>query len=229
MRSRIDVAFFKAKTMIRNHNFDQTIIKRLEMVTVRSITKKMANDRYDKAAQEKIRQTVAFYDPNENIIFINRERLLRLETGEIIEVFVHELMHAISCHWSFRNDNELVLFSGLKRQYFKSGRQCTKFVALNEGFVQYMANLVLGSQTDAYQKEVEFARLIVGLIGEESLRDGFFAQKIDQLQENVELTLGWKRFELACERLDRGDYTRAQRLIITPERVAPVFGWSLES
>lgn len=109
---------------------------------------------------------VAEYRVKNNEIYLLRHNTNNdslFSEDELIESFLHELIHALTSSI----DSDFIL-EGLNLRDLKTNANSI-FVGLNEGITQYITNEVLGTKSDAYPVETKIAGQIATIIGEERL------------------------------------------------------------
>ncbi len=196
------------KTILRRDLSNEAICK-LHDVGINTISKRNKRlDNFGREYQKLIHKTVAFYDPNEHIVFLNINILVKMPDSLAEEVLVHEFIHAIGNHSMKKTKHKIVLYSGLKRQIFHRGASFTRFQALNEGYVQYICNNLSKRVSDTYINEYNFVKKLINIFGEQAIDEAFMGDE-ENFVSLVENTLGFEKFELACRRLDNKEYKKA--------------------
>ena len=219
MKSRVLKAIVQAKSMMRNQLPSQSSQDKLTTVGFKSISKARTHlDRYEDSLIGKKGQIAAFYDPNDHVIFFNKKMMLDMTEKMICEIFIHELLHAISNHSVERKNDRLVLLSGLKRQIFYGQKYYCIFKSLNEGFVQYLCNDILGDKSETYKNEAIFAEKLAEITGKGTLMKAFIGND-GSFVEMIEEKFGKERFVEACDLLDKGNYIGAGRLFETKREI----------
>lgn len=201
----------RAKIEVKRKFCKYNISGKLATVKIKTLKEKGLCRRYNgrNVFGEKY-QALALYDPNKHTIFYNAKALKKYSKMVVKEVIVHELIHAVSDHSFIRIKDGLILKSGLKKQY-SCDKNC-KFMALNEGLVQFLSNQILDRESLAYKGEVNFVKKIMKLVGEENMTDAFLCKDEANYLNIIDRLFGINQFTRASQSLDQKNFTQAFKL-----------------
>lgn len=122
-------------------------------------------------------------DENGNKIFD-----LDISDEDLINTFLHELIHAITS----KKDKNNYIIEGIN---FRTPEgENSIFLGINEGITQMITDDIMGKQSDAYPFETTFARQLALIIGYDKLIELYssnnyelFAETLTKLGSNVEI------------------------------------------
>lgn len=231
MSHRLNIYINEARQIVLRLQLPDRCRDKLSDVKIDAIDRNKNNHlkKFGREYQKLIRQTVAFYDPNENVIFINKKKIITLPDNQVREILVHEFIHAISNHSAKKDKRQVILYSGLKKQTFSKFGNTTQFQSLNEGYVQYLCNNLLGYASQTYFHDYQFVKLVIGLIGEQSVFNAFIYNNVTDFELQIDHYVSAKQFSLACSYLDDGHYPRALDILknIKQPQSSPEYAYTL--
>ncbi len=198
----LEKIYREAKDII-SASFERRISRRIENV----VLKEKDLERKDEAYRLEYR-VPAYFDANKRTVYYNHRILEKCNRDIVLNILVHELLHASSKH-KFDNKKERFLKSGIRRQYLN--RKKILFAGINEGFTQWLCNGI-HKKSKAYDGEVEIVEKLIERNGQRVLRDEFFYDKGDFLEELAE-TIGVGTFLKLSEEVDRQNYGLAGKMI----------------
>ena len=100
---------------------------------------------------------------------------------EILETFLHELVHAITSRLLVNEDMVLEGFN-IRRI---SDKTSSFFLGLNEGLTQFIVNSLLNKKSDAYPFETQIVSQLSLIIGEEQLISAYSKNDVESLMEEI--------------------------------------------
>lgn len=101
---------------------------------------------------------------------------------EILETFLHELVHALTSKYLPEEDMILEGFN-MRRV---SDKTSSFFIGLNEGVTQFIVNYLLNKKSNAYSFETQIASQLSLVLGMEELISSYFKNNIESLMQKIE-------------------------------------------
>lgn len=101
---------------------------------------------------------------------------------EILETFLHELIHCLTSYLKVEDD---LILEGINFRKI-SDNNCSFFVAINEGITQLIVNDILKRNSDAYVFETHIAGQLSCIIGKEKLIECYSGNKFETIVNELE-------------------------------------------
>ncbi len=161
----------------------------------------------------------AYYDPNGHSVYLNQDALLGMPAKTIHLICYHELVHAVSRHDDYWQNNVHFFQSGLKIETYRDHNYTCANRLLNEGITQFLTVYFnnVESKDYAYRDEVKLIEQLVGVIGFEAVRDALLSGKIQNFIAAFEFHFGRGQFHAFTNALEKQNYSAAQSILASAQ------------
>ncbi|HEY1074386.1 MAG TPA: hypothetical protein VGE59_01650 [Patescibacteria group bacterium] len=206
---------------------------RLDTIRVKIVDAKELSHTLCGRKERRFYHVPAYYDPNKHVIYLNETMLFQENDTTVFIICYHELLHAISHHRNYQEENTNIFQSGAKIEQFSYQFYNCSNRLLNEGIVQFLTNYYNNADDNAYaySSETKLIRKAAQLIGMTPFKRALLFGNLDSLESAFDGLFGAYSFRSFSKLLDKKEYAHAEALL-TPLSVmvlSPLLQESLSS